>query len=99
MKLNTNKIQRFLKSLNNAEFYYVQNCVNIAGSIKNMIRTYKLTKEFICEEFKVSDDNYDAFISGGYNYSVNDISTMEYLYKEFEKAEIEKHDIVKIVSK
>lgn len=99
MDINKKKIHQFLKTINEMEFIYMKYHIELSHAIKSLIHLYKLPKEFICQEFKVPTRKYNDFINGSYEYSVNDMSTLDFLWKQLEKEAIDKNDIVKISKK
>ena len=70
-KIRSKEIGVFLKSLNEAERLYLGHCLNLSNSIKNQISKYKLSKQYICEKFKIKPNKYNDLVSGNMNYDLH----------------------------
>ena len=99
MDINTKKIHQFLKTINEVEYNYLKYAIDISYSIRGLIRSFNLTKEFVCNNFQIPIRKYNDFINGSYEYSMNDMSTLDFLWKELEKEAIDKNDVIKISKK
>ncbi|HMZ95353.1 MAG TPA: hypothetical protein PLD56_12605 [Chitinophagales bacterium] len=77
--INSNKINSFLNSINDAEFIYLEKCVSLAYSIKNIIKEYDLTNERFCTEMGINKKQLKNYISGGRNYDLKDIAKLNAL--------------------
>ena len=95
-KLDSKKVRTFLKELNSVEFRYLELTVQMVGSIDNLIKKYKLDKERFCELFHIKPTKYVDYIKGNYNYTVNDMATLNYAYQHLETERIKEEDRIKI---
>lgn len=68
--MRAKEIGRFLKSLDTAERIYLDHCLRISNSIKNLIDQTQAPKEQVCSRFKISVRRYNDFICGNYNYDL-----------------------------
>lgn len=84
VKIDVKKIGSFLKSINGAEYLYIQHCISVRNGIQSLIEKHNLSKEDICSRFKIKPEKYIDFIKGNYNYSVIDISVLNALFMEIE---------------
>lgn len=97
--IRTEKINAFINSLNESEFCYVRHVMGIAAGLVEFINTYNITKDEFCKAVGISPRKYKAFIDGGYNYDLRDISKIEaFKYqKMLEKKKQEAEEQSKIV--
>ena len=68
-----------MNSINDAEFIYLEKCVSLAYSIKNIIKEYDLTNERFCTEMGINKKQLKNYISGGRNYDLKDIAKLNAL--------------------
>lgn len=98
-KINATKIHSFLNGINETEFIYTYKCMGLASHIKSIIKEYKLTKERFCEEIKINKCLYKSYVSGGRNYSLRDMASIESFVIKLQQEEISnnnKKSIIKI---
>lgn len=88
MDINKYKIGNFLKSLNVIEYNYLGGCMDMRNAIGNLIKRHDLSKEFICERFKIKPKTYDNYVNGNYNYSILDMARVNALHFELETARL-----------
>lgn len=89
MELNSKKIKKFLKGLNEVDFIYMRYIMNIIENLSNLIKTYSLTKEQFCELMDITIDKYDDFICGNYEYTLKDMANINVAYIKLETKAIE----------
>ena len=53
MEIDTEKIGAFLKSMDGAEYTYLQHCMEMRSGISSLIKRHNLSKEDVCERFKI----------------------------------------------
>ena len=82
-------IGKFLKSMQGADFIYLEHTVSFRSNLEKMMKRYNLTKEYMCEKFKLPAPDYANFISGNYNYSLCDFANYEVAWVELEKKKVE----------
>lgn len=99
LKIKTANIHSFLKGLNDAEQNYLIHIVNVASSIRDIIRTYKLSKERFCEELGINKRQYNDYIAGSRNYDLMDMAKLNTLSAKMIKENASKHDPVKVKRK
>lgn len=86
--IRTKKIGSFIKNLNGAERNYLLHCLNTSNSIKRLIKEFNLEKKFVCERFKIKANRYNDFVSGNFNYSLEEISKLNVLFMELESEKL-----------
>lgn len=91
MKIDTKKVGTFLKSIDGAEFIYLQHCVDIRTSINNLIKRHNLTKQDIIERFRIKPAKYKDFVMGNYNYSLIDMACLNAAFMELEAKKLKEH--------
>jgi hypothetical protein len=96
MKINTKKIGVILKALDGADYIYLEHCMNMRKGINNLIKRHNLSKNDVCERFKITPKNYEDFIKGNYNYSINDIACLNASFVELESIKLKEEVPVQI---
>lgn len=95
-KLNTKKIKTFLKEINVLEYRYLELTMQIVSGIKNLIQRYNLTKEEFCELFHIKPSSFENYICGNYNYKLDDMATLNYVYQKLETEKVKEEDLITI---
>jgi predicted XRE-type DNA-binding protein len=84
MKIDTKKIGTFLKSIDGAEYLYMWHCMDMRNGINNLIKRHNLSKQDVCERFKIKPAKYNDYVKGNYNYSVMDMACLNAAFMELE---------------
>jgi hypothetical protein len=95
-KIRTSKIKSFLKSVTNAEYIYLNHCIEMRNAITNLIKTHNLTPEDICIRFSIKTEQYENFISGAYNYSIMDMAALNVAFVELESESLKENPPFKV---
>ena len=95
-KLNSKKVKTFLKEINTLEYRYLELTMQIVSGIRNLIQRYNLTKEEFCDLFHIKPINYVNYTCGNYNYKLDDMATLNYVYQKLESERVKEEDIIKI---
>jgi transcriptional regulator with XRE-family HTH domain len=90
------KVRDFLKGLNPIQFRYLELTVQLAAQFQSLIQGYGLSKEKFCELFEIKPAQYNNYIKGNYNYSVNDMAMLTAVYRKLETERVQKEELVKI---
>ena len=88
----------FLKSINSVEFRYLELTVQMVSSFDNLIKRYKLDKVKFCELFHIKPTKYVDYIKGNYNYSIDDMATLNAVYQQLETERIKQEEQIKIAT-
>lgn len=88
MKIDTKKIGIFLKSIDGAEYIYMQHCIDMRNGINNLIKRYDLTKEDVCRRFRIKPTKYNDYLKGNYNYSLKDMACVNAAFMELESEKL-----------
>lgn len=96
MEIDNKKIGKFLKSLNKAEYLYMDHCMSIRDSIQKLIERHELSKEEFCEKFEITPRKYNDYTLGNYNYTVHDIACLNAAFMELESEKLKEKVPVKI---
>ncbi len=99
IKIDVKRIGKVLKSINTAERIYLEHCIDISNALKELIKKYNLTKEFVCQRFKVTPKRYTDFIIGNYEYSLMDMARLNEAVMELETERIHEKLPVKVSAK
>lgn len=91
MEINSKKIGAFLKSVNEAEYIFMRDCMNIRDGINTLIKRHNLSKEEFCKKFRIKESKYNDYIMGNYNYSVMDIACLNASFVELESKQLEEN--------
>ncbi len=90
------KVSKFLKTLDEGEFRYLEMTVGMASVIKGIIRDYKLPKEEFCERLGIKTSQYDDYIKGSRNYDVKDMARVNRLSYELRSDALAKDAPIKV---
>lgn len=90
------KVRTFLKDLTITEFHYLELTVQLASSIKSLIKRHKLDKKRFCELFHINPKRYNDYTTGNFNYSVNDMATLNAVYQQLETEKLKEEDLIRI---
>ena len=96
MEIDIKKIGAFLKSLNEAEFIYIEHAIDFAVSLRRMIRRHDLSKADVCLLLDISLKKYNDYICGNFNYSMRDSSRLNEAFIELESKLLEKNVPVQV---
>lgn len=99
MEIDTEKIGAFLKSMDGAEYTYLQHCMEMRSGISSLIKRHNLSKEDVCERFKIEPEIYDDYIKGNYNYSIMDMARLNATFMALEVKKLEDNVPVKVNQK
>ena len=97
MKIDIKKIGTFLKSVDGDEYLYMQHCMGMRNGIANLIKRHNLTKQEVCERFRIKPAKYNDYIKGNYNYSVMDMACLNAAFMELEAEKLKDEVPVQVV--
>lgn len=90
MSINTKKIGTLLQSLNDVEYRFLRLSLGVVDQIKDLIKDYNLDKETFCIKFQITHKDYPKYISGNWNYSVEDIAKLHAIQMEYKIEQLKK---------
>jgi hypothetical protein len=96
MKIDSKKVGLFLKSINEAEYIFMQHCMQMRDNINTLIKRHNLSKEEFCQRFRIKPAKYNDYIKGNYNYSIMDIACLNAAFIELESKKLEENLPIKI---
>ena len=96
MKIDTKKIGTFLKSIDGAEYIYMEHCMNMRHSINKLIKRHNLSKEDVCERFRIKPAKYNDYVKGNYNYSIMDMACLNAAFVELESIKLNENVPVQV---
>jgi hypothetical protein len=96
MKIDTKKIGAFLKSTDGAEYLYMRHCMDMRNEINNIIKRHNLSKQDVCEKFKIKPAKFHDYIMGNYNYSVHDMACLNAAFMELESEKLKENVPVQV---
>jgi hypothetical protein len=97
-KLDSKKVQTFLKELNSIEFRYLELTVQMASGLQNLIQRYRLDKKRFCDLFGINIKKYDDYTKGNFNYSVEDMALLNANYQLLETERIKQEEQIRIAT-
>lgn len=89
MSIDTKKVGLFLKYITDAEYLYLQHCIDIRNAANNLINRHNLSKEEFCKLLEIKPSKYTDFITGNYNYSVHDMACINAAFMELEAKKLQ----------
>jgi hypothetical protein len=95
---NTKKVRMFLKNLTPIEFRYMELTVQLVSSMQNLIKRFNLDKDEFCKLFSIKPYQYNDYTKGNWNYAIDDMATLNYVYQKLEKQRIDEDDLIKVGS-
>lgn len=75
-KIDVCRIGAFLKSVEGAEYIYLQHNMAMREQFQYLINRDKLTKHGFCKLFNIKQSEYKNYTMGNYNYSVHDMARL-----------------------
>ena len=71
----------------------MQHCMDdIIAGINNLIKRHNLSKQDVCERFKIKPAKYNDYVKSNYNYSVMDMACLNAAFMELGSRKI-KEDV------
>ena len=98
MKIDTKKVGKFLKSVNDAEYLYMERCMSMRNGITNLIKRHNLSKQDFCKRFKIKSAKYNDYITGNHNYSVKDMACLNAAFLELEAKKLEEEVPIQVAN-
>lgn len=99
MKIDTKRIGLFLKSMDGAEYRYLCLSMQFRASLESLIKEHNLSKEEICQRFKIKLAKYNDYVKGNYNYSLIDMASLNASHMELGIKKLEENPPFKVASK
>lgn len=87
-KVTTNQIIKFLAKVESYQTRFIEIQLQLASNAKMIVNEYNVGEVEFCNKLKISIKDYDNFIKGGYNYTIEHMSILQsfYVEKSTEKA-------------
>lgn len=82
------EIQKFIGSLDGWEIKFVEDTIAIARNFRQYIADCgkEMTPEKFCEQMKIQKKDFNKFVSGNWNYSLEHIAILEFHWTEWKKS-------------
>ena len=93
--IDTKKVGKFLKSLNESEFMYMRHCADLSASLRKLVRD-GMSKEEFCKKFYISPKKYKDFLLGNCNYDLKAVACLEAVFNEIALKKMQEHQVVKV---
>jgi len=77
MKSNAPQVRKFLSGLTDLDFHYLGIQIDMAKDARRLIETFSVSKEDFCKYMDIRIADYNRYLSGGYNYSLESIARMQ----------------------
>lgn len=90
------RVRQFLKDLTPVQFRYLELTMQMASSMQDLVKRFKLSKEDFCKMFEIKPAKYNDYIKGNYNYSVHDMAMLNANYIKLESERVQKAEIVQV---
>ncbi len=88
-RIDIKKIGAFLKSMDGAEYMFLEHTIHMRSSIQQLINRHGLAKEEVCRRFEINPNIYSDFVKGNYNYSLHDMANLNSAFVELEALKLE----------
>jgi hypothetical protein len=83
-KIDSKKVHQIVRYLEGAGARYLFNILNTSFRIQKLISDFKITKKDFCEEFKIKPAQYNDYVKGAFNYTINDMVILDRVQHEYE---------------
>lgn len=93
------KIHSFMKTLDKANYIYMQHLMSIRDVLESIIEKYSLTKEDICRELEISPKKYNDYITGAVNYNMRDLAKINALSTKMKIMNLAENEPIQIINK
>jgi hypothetical protein len=93
---NYKKVRMFLKELTPTEYRYMELTMQLVSGFNNMIERFKLSKEDFCKKMEVKPARYNDYVKGNYNYTIDDMVKLQFVYADLEHERLRAKDIIKV---
>lgn len=91
-----NNIPAIIGKLLPWERKFIVDTIQISDNIITFLHETKMQPDEFCERFKIEKTEYNKFINGEWNYSLDQISTLEYLWTEHKRGKL-KVNIIDVI--
>lgn len=86
-KIDSKKVHQIVRDLEGAEARYLFNILNTSFRIQKLISDFKITKKDFYEEFKIKPAQYNDYVKGAFNYTINDMVLLDMVQNKYELRE------------
>jgi len=93
---NYKKVGKFLKELTPTEYRYMELTMQMVSGFNDLISRFKLSKEDFCEKMEVKPAKYNDYVKGNYNYSIEDMIKLQFVYADLERERLRAREIIKV---
>lgn len=90
------KVGAFLKGLTPTEYRYMELTMQMVSGFRDLISRFELSKEDFCKKFEISVSKYDDYVKGNYNYSVEDMIKLQFVFADLEAERLRSRDMIKV---
>lgn len=74
--------------ISDAQFHYLEHIVHFVRSIKNVLKQLNSTPEDFCARFSLPLEEYNNFITGNFNYNIEQLTVLNMIWSEIETAKL-----------
>ncbi len=89
-------VRKFISELNPSEFHCAEMTMEFVKGLSLLKDRYHLTKDEILEIFNIKHKNYNNFMSGYYNYNLDDMVRLNMAVARLSAKEILEKKIIEI---
>ena len=82
--MKAEKVRKFLAGLTDLEYRYLRLQCQVANDARTIVHKHNISREEFCIEMKISQEEYDAYMTGGFNYTLMDMARLQALYIRYE---------------
>lgn len=90
MKSNAPQVRKFLSGLTDLDFHYLGIQIDMAKDAHKLIATFDVAKEDFCKYMDIRLTDYNRYLNGGYNYSLESIARMQTAWIKLSTLQAEK---------
>jgi hypothetical protein len=93
---NFKKVGLFLKDITPTEYRYLELTMQMVSGMRELIEKYKLDKKEFCELFEIKPAKYENYTKGNFNYSVEDMVKLTWVWRKLETKRIQEQEMFKV---
>ena len=88
--MEAKKIREFLGNLTDHEYRFIRIQISLANDARKIISDFNVSKERFCELIELDLSDYDAYVKGGFEYTVDKMALLNAAFCTLKAEQAEK---------
>ena len=89
--MKAEKVRKFLASLTDLEYRYLRLQCQVANEARDIVMTFNISREEFCVHMGITQEEYDMYMTGGYEYDLMQMAKLQALHFKYESERIRKN--------